>query len=74
MYQERGISMDKFIKYLDTDGTVSEPEETRYEYEIGDIINVNSYGNQYKCVEISSSNNKTIYHFKQGKKSITFDW
>lgn len=65
---------NKFIVWKDVDGTVSEPEETIYSYEVDDIIVKSTYGNQYKCVEVNIADEKTIYCFKQGKPTYTFDW
>lgn len=66
--------MDKYIIYMDVDGDISEPKKVNCDYEIGDIITKYSYDNQYKCVEIASSDGSVRYYFKQGKRIYTYDW
>jgi hypothetical protein len=65
---------EMFVIYHNADGSTDEPEKTRFEYNIGEIITVNNYGNQYKCIFKDVSDNKIIHHFKQGKKIYTFDY
>lgn len=65
---------NKFVNLINVDGTVNDPEKTTCDYEIGDVINVGTYGNQYKCIEKTINKDGTTYHFKQGKTIYTFDW
>jgi len=64
----------KFRVFHNEDGTIDEPEEMKWDYEIGDIVNVNSWTNQYKCVKIEVKDNDIYYHFKQGKMIYTYDY
>ncbi|MBS5307695.1 hypothetical protein [Clostridium sp.] len=50
-------------KYLVFD--MEDIQKTDYEYEIGEIINVNS-NSQYKCMEILTKNNDIYYMFNIG--------
>jgi hypothetical protein len=65
---------EKFIVRHDADGTISEPKKTRCEYKEGDIINVASYSNQYKCIETDVTEDTITYHFKQAKMIYTYDY
>ena len=64
----------KFRVWHNVDGTIDEPEEMKYDYEIGDIVKVESYTNQYKCVRIEKKDGNIFYHFKQGKMIYTYDY
>ena len=71
---EAKINQKKFRVFHNEDGTIDEPEEMKWDYEIGDIVNVNSYTNQYKCVRIEKKDGNIFYHFKQGKMIYTYDY
>jgi hypothetical protein len=68
------MEKEKFIVYHNASGSVDTPEKTRFEYEIDEIITVNNYENQYKCVSIENTDDKILYHFKQGIKQYTYDY
>lgn len=59
--------MEKFIKYSDS----KEPEETQFEYEIGEVITVNSV-DKFKCVKKVIVSNQLIQFFKKG--IITYEY
>jgi len=67
----------RLVGYLvlhNADGTVDEPKKTKFSYEIGDIIRVSNYSNQYKCFDREVTDNGIYYHFKQGATKVTFDY
>ncbi|PED16393.1 hypothetical protein CON01_00655 [Bacillus thuringiensis] len=66
--------MKKFRVWHNTDGMIDTPEEMKWDYEIGDVITVNSYTNQYKCMSIEKKGGNIYYHFKQGKMVYTYNW
>ena len=65
--------MCKYIRFIKCNGLVEE-EITKYSYEIGETISVNTRDNLYKCVDIITEKDKIIYCFKQGYRTISFDW
>jgi hypothetical protein len=58
--------MEKFI-VIGND----EPEQTQYEYALGEIITVNSI-DKYKCINKKIMNGNLYQFFKKGK--LSFDW
>ena len=66
--------MEKLIVYKDVYGSVSEPEHTQYEYEVGETISVDRYDNKYRCMKKEVVNGDLIQYFSQGKKTYTFDY
>ncbi|MEM4994896.1 hypothetical protein WKH56_20240 [Priestia sp. SB1] len=67
--------MNKYIVWIDVHGNVKEPEVTRFNYGIGDMITVSS-SEVYKCVDVETELKTDIvyYHFKQGKRMYVFDY
>lgn len=65
--------MGKCIRFINYDGTIRH-ENTKYSYEIGEVISVNNSHNLYKCIDIINAIDRTIYCFKQGYKTISYDW
>lgn len=60
--------------YHDVYGEISEPEETRFQYRVGEKITVNHHGNEFKCIKIEEVEGKILQHFKQAKRIYTYDY
>lgn len=67
-------NMNKSMILHNADGSVDLPKKTDYNYDVGDIISVGSYENQYKCINVDRGEDSIIYHFKQGKTIYTYDY
>lgn len=63
-----GVKLDYYIVW---DNKVSDPEETKYDYIVGEVITVNSV-DKYKCVDKKIVGNKVFMYFKKG--IITFNY
>lgn len=65
--------MRKYLRFIRCNGSV-EDEPTQYSYEIGEEISVNYRENLYKCIDIITEEDKVIHCFKQGYRTVSFDW
>ena len=65
--------MNKYIRFTNVDGTTSEPEKTKFEYEIGETIRVNS-STRYKCIGKNIIAGDLVHEFKEGEIIFNFDW
>ena len=64
--------MKKYIRFKPLNDMINE-QETEFEYEVGEIITVNST-EIYKCISLTKEEDNIFYNFKQGKKTYNFDW
>jgi hypothetical protein len=59
--------MKKYIVF----NNKGEPEQTEFEYRLGEVITVNSI-TPMKCMEKKIVEGKLIHYFKEGKLTVTY--
>lgn len=62
--------MPNWMVLENADGTEVK-EETKYEYDTGEVITVNSVS-KYLCTKVKVVNGEKVHYFKEG--IISFDW
>ena len=65
--------MDKFIIWENENGSISSPEHTHFEYDLGEVIRVNS-SDMYKCKRKITKDGKLYQYFKQGKVTYNYNY
>ena len=65
--------MEKFIIWMNANGRIDEPEETKFEYDIGETITVNNT-QMYKCINKKIVEGELHQTFKEGIKIWKFNY